>query len=99
MSSQRFAGFYRCTLFFKLLINDLVFFIEQSTVSNYAEDNNLFVSEEDKELTKSLLCSDFKIVENRFFESYMVLNPENAILCASAKMLLIQSYSTSMTKF
>ena len=85
MSSQRFAGFYRCTLFFKLLINDLVFFIEQSTVSNYAEDNNLFVSEEDKELTKFLLCSDFKIVENWFFESYMVLNPEKCYFMCIGK--------------
>ena len=61
-------------LLFSLFINDLVFFIEQSILSNYADDNNLFVSGEDKELTKTLLCSDFETVENWFFKNYMVLN-------------------------
>ena len=61
-------------LLFSLFINDLVFFIEQSILSNYADDNNLFVSREDKELTKTLLCSDFETVENWFFKNYMVLN-------------------------
>ena len=37
-------------------MNDLVFFIEQRTLSNYADNNSFYVSEEDKELTKSLLC-------------------------------------------
>ena len=60
-------------LLFNLFINDLVFFIKQSTLSNYADNNNL--SGEDKELTKSLLCSDFKIAENWFFKSNMGLNP------------------------
>ena len=51
------------------------FFIEQCTLSNYANDNNLSISGEDKELTKSMLSSDFMIVENWFFENYMILNP------------------------
>ena len=53
-------------LVFNLFINDLVFFIEQCTLSNYADDNNLSFSGEDKELM---------IVENWFFENYMILNP------------------------
>ena len=32
-------------------------------------------SGEDKELIKSMLSSDFKIVEDWFFENYMILNP------------------------
>ena len=60
---------------FNLFINNLVFFIEQSTLSNYADDNNLFVFREDKELTKSLLCSNFKIAEN-CFKNYVVLHLE-----------------------
>ena len=60
---------------FNLFINDLVFFVEQSTLSNYADDNNLPISGEDKELIKSMLLSDFMIVENWFFENYMILNP------------------------
>ena len=62
-------------LLFNLFINDLVFFIEQCTLSNYADDNNLSISGEDKELIKSMLSSDFMIVENWFFENYMILNP------------------------
>ena len=61
-------------LLFNLFINDLVFFIEQCTLSNYVDDNNLPISAEDKELIKSMLSSDFMIVENWFFEYYMILN-------------------------
>ena len=79
-------------LLFNLFINDLVFFIEQCSLSNYVDDNNLSISEEDKEPIKSMLSSDFLIVEDWFFENYMILNPENAILCVLAKMSVIQSY-------
>ena len=58
-----------------MFINDLVFFIEQRTLSNYADDNNLSISGDDKELIKSMLSSDFMIVENWFFENYMILDP------------------------
>ena len=61
-------------LLFNLFINDLIFFIEQCTLSNYADDNNLSISGEDKELIKSMLSSDFKIVEDWVFENYMILN-------------------------
>ena len=61
-------------LLFNLFINDLVFFIEQCTLSNYADDNNLSISGEDKELIKSMLSSDIVIVEDWFFENYMILN-------------------------
>ena len=54
-------------LLFNLFINDLTFFIEQCTLSNYADDNNLSISGEDKELIKSMLSSDFMIVEDCFF--------------------------------
>ena len=54
-----------------MLINDLIFFIEPCTLSNYADDNNLSISGEDKELIKSILSSDFKIAENWFFENFM----------------------------
>ena len=54
-------------LLFNLFINDLVFVIEQCTLSNYADDNNLSISGEDKEFIKSMLSSDFMIMENCFF--------------------------------
>ena len=60
---------------FNLFLNYLVFFIHQSTISNYVDDNNLFVSEENIERTSSLLCSNFKILcylqfLKNLFESY-----------------------------
>ena len=61
-------------LLFNLFIKDLVFFIEQCALSNFADDNNLSLSGEDKELVKSMLSSDFMIVEDLFFENYMILN-------------------------
>ena len=53
-------------LLFNLLINDLTFFIEQCTLNNYADDYDLSISGEDKELIKSMLSSDFMIVEDCF---------------------------------
>ena len=58
-----------------LFINDLTFFLEQTTLSNYADDNNLSISGEDKQLVKSRLSSDFMIGKEWFFENYMILNP------------------------
>ena len=62
-------------LLFDLFLNDLTFFIEQRTLSNYADDNNLSISGEDKELIKSMLSSDLMIVEDWFFQNYVILNP------------------------
>ena len=41
-----------------------LFFIEQCILRNYADDNNLSISAEDKKLIKSMVSSDFMIVEN-----------------------------------
>ena len=51
-----------------LFINDLVFFIQYSVLSNYADDNNLFIIGKNKEDIKSLLLLDFEIVNNWFYE-------------------------------
>ena len=72
-------------LLFNLFINDLTFFIEQCTVSNYADDNNLFISEEDKELIKSMFSSDFMILEDWFFQNYMILNPGKCLFMCIGK--------------
>ena len=62
-------------LIFILFINDLLFFIQYSVLSNYADDNNLFVIGKNKEDIKSLLLLDFEIVNKWFYENFMVLNP------------------------
>ena len=65
-------------LLFNLFINDLVFFIRYSVLSNYADDNNLFVIRKNKEDTKDLLLLDFEIVNNWFYENFMILNPRKS---------------------
>ena len=53
-------------LLFNLFINDLVFFIQYCTLSNYADDNNLFSMGKNKDQVKTFLSSDFKIINNWF---------------------------------
>ena len=72
-------------LLFNLFINDLTFYIEQCTLSNYADDNNLSISGEDRKLIKSMLSSDFMIVEDCFFENYMILNPVYSVYWQKCK--------------
>ena len=72
-------------LLFNLFINDLVFFIEQFILSNYVDNNNLSISGEDKELMKSMLSLDIMIVENWFFENYMILNPRKCYFICIGK--------------
>ena len=79
------TGLHRCPLLFNLFTNDLIFFIGQCTLRNYADDNNLSISGKDKELIKSMLSSDFMIVEDWFFENYMILNPERCYFICIGK--------------
>ena len=65
-------------LLFDFFINDLAFFIQYCTLSNYADDNNLFSMGKNKDQFKTFLSSDFKIINNWFYESFMVLNSEKS---------------------
>ena len=56
----------------------LSFFIQYCTLSNYADDNNLFSMGKNKDQVKTFLSSDFKIINNWFYENFMVLNPEKS---------------------
>ena len=50
--------------------------------TTYVDDNNLFVIGKNKEDIKSLLLLDFEIVNNWFYENFMILNPEkNHYMC------------------
>ena len=74
-------------LLFNLFINDLVFFIQYCTLSNYADDNNLFSMGKNKDQVKTFLSSDFKIINNWFYENLMVLNPEEShFMCIGQKI-------------
>ena len=59
---------------FNLFINDLFLFICFSTLSNVTDDNNLFATGTDIQL---MLLSNFRTVNNWFYENFMILNPGN----------------------
>ena len=66
------------TLLFNLFINDLIFFIQYCTLSNYADDNNLFSLGKNKDEIKNILSSDVIVVNDWFYENFTVLNPEKS---------------------
>ena len=53
-------------------------FIQYSTLINYGDDNNLFSMGKNKDEIKNILCLDFKIVNDWFYENFVVLNPEKS---------------------
>ena len=58
-------------LLFNLFINDLFLFICFSTLSNYADDNNLFATGTDIQLINQMLLSNFRAVNNWFYENLL----------------------------
>ena len=62
-------------LLFNLFINDLFLFICFSTLSNYADDNNLFATGTDIQLINQMFLSDFRAVNNWFYKNFIILNP------------------------
>ena len=65
-------------LLFNLFINDRIIFIQYCTLSNYDDDNNLFSMGKNKDEIKNILSSDFRVVNDWFYENFMVLNPEKS---------------------
>ena len=61
-------------LLFNIFLNDLFLFVENSDLSNYADDNTLYSSGNDLEKVKQTLSQEFEIVTKRFYENYIVLN-------------------------
>ena len=61
-------------LLFNIFLNDLLLFVENSDLSNYADDNTLCGCGNNLEEVKQTLRGDFQIVTKWFFENYMVLN-------------------------
>ena len=68
-------GFIDGSLLFNLFINDLALLICFNTLNNYADDNNLFATGTDIQLINQMLLSDFRTVNNWFYENFMILNP------------------------
>ena len=62
-------------LLFNLFINDLVLFLSETFLSNYADDNNLYSIGRELNIIKEKLRKNFKVVTDWFSENYMSLNP------------------------
>ena len=62
-------------LLFNLFINDLVLFLSETSLNNYADHNDLCSIGKDLNVIKENLQKDFKVVTVWFFENYMSLNP------------------------
>ena len=45
-------------------------------ISNHADDNDLFTTGTDIQPMSQMLLSDFRTVNNWFYENFMILNPE-----------------------
>ena len=58
---------------FNLFINDLVLFLSETFLSNYADGNNLYSIGKELNIIKEKLR--IKVVTDWFFENYMSLNP------------------------
>ena len=61
-------------LLFNIFLNDRFLFVENSDLSNYADDNTLYSSGNHLEKVKQTLRQDFEIVTKWFYENYMILN-------------------------
>ena len=65
-------------LLFNLFINDLIFLIQCCPLSDYADGNSSFSMGKNKDEIKNILSSDFRVVNDWFYENFIVLNPEGA---------------------
>ena len=68
-------------LLFNLFINDFVLFLTDTFLSNYADDNNFYSIRKDRDILKSLLQKDLRVLTEWFFKNYIVLNQKNIITC------------------
>ena len=79
------------SLFFNLFIYDLVFFIQYWTLSNYTDDNNLLSIGKNEDQIKNFVSLDFKIINNGFYENFMVSNAEKSpFLCIGRILIMLK---------
>ena len=63
-------------LLFNIFLNDLFNFINRANLSNYADDNQIYFSDRNPEVAKSVIDGDFAVASRRFGNNKLVLNPE-----------------------
>ena len=78
MWEEKISGFLKgsilSALLFNIFLNDLFLFVENSELSNYADDNTLYNFGSNLEKEKEILRQDFEIVTKWFCKNHMVLN-------------------------
>ena len=72
-------------LLFRIFIDDIFSFLTTCDKCNYAADNTLYTYSRDFRQVQEYLKKDFEILENWFYDSYMVLNPRKCELMALEK--------------
>ena len=70
-----------------------VFFIETSTLCNYADDNTMNSSDKNYSIVISRLRHDFAIRAEWFYKNYMVLNPDKCNFLAVGFNKLFTDFS------
>ena len=68
-----------------LLINDLFLFLCFSSLSNNADDNNLFTTGTDIQLINQIPLSDFGTVNNGFCGNFLILNSGKCYFMSNGK--------------
>ena len=63
-------------LLFNIYINDIFLFTENSFLSNYADDSTLYTTDVDLQNANNKIRVDFLILQNWFYENFMVLNTD-----------------------
>ena len=58
------------------LASNLFSYINRAHLSNYADDNQIFLSDRDPELVKSVINGDIAVASLWFDDNKLVLNPE-----------------------
>ena len=62
-------------LLFNIFINDIFRFLTTCDMCKYADDNALYTYSRDFHQVQEYLKKDFEILENWFYDNYIVLNP------------------------
>ena len=62
-------------LLFNIFINDILYFIQDVYICNFADDNSLYSIEDNLKEVKTILKKNFELLQGWFYENHMVLNP------------------------
>ena len=63
-------------LLFNIFINDLFYFIKEAKLSNYADDNQLYLADADPAIVEHVVNKELVVVCEWFRNNKMILNPE-----------------------